>query len=113
MTHRMSLLWAKTSRKLCSFAAARLLHRVLVGGRYMMSCNVCDNKEFTTAEYRMDSCRAPALECTSCGALNLSERAANTQEERDSVKMAIAVRSDLIRHRQGTEYNAAPSSPPP
>ena len=79
----------------------------------MMSCNVCGNQEFTTAEYRMDSCRAPALECEKCGALNLSEGAAHTQEERDSVKMAIAVRSDLVRHRQRTDHRATTSSPPP
>ena len=57
-----------------------------------MSCTVCGNRDFTTAAYRMEGCLAPALECRRCGALNLSEGAAHSQEERDSVQVAIATR---------------------
>jgi hypothetical protein len=58
-----------------------------------MVCDVCGNGHFTTTEYRAGACRAPALECDFCHAVNLREEAATTEEERASVKMAIAIRA--------------------
>ena len=62
-----------------------------------MLCTVCGKRDFTTAEYRLESGRvAPALECTHCGTLKLSERAAGSPEERDSIRMAISAQSSLL-----------------
>jgi hypothetical protein len=49
------------------------------------------------AEYTSEAGRAPALECTRCRALVLTVEAARTEEERDSVKTAIAVRAAICR----------------
>jgi hypothetical protein len=59
-----------------------------------MSCTVCGKRDFTMAEYRLESGRVvPALECTNCGTLKLSERVATSAEERDSIRRAISGRS--------------------
>jgi hypothetical protein len=64
-----------------------------------MVCNVCGNRVFRNSEYRVSgACKAPALDCAACGALNLSEEAATSTEERESVKVAIAVRSGIEEH---------------
>jgi uncharacterized Zn finger protein len=64
-----------------------------------MQCEVCGGHNFVAAEYASELGRAPALECTGCGALKLDEGAANTEEERDSVKLAIAVRAGICQIR--------------
>jgi len=51
------------------------------------------------AEYASQHGRAPALECTRCRALNLDESVAQSDKERDSVKLAIAVRSAICHTR--------------
>jgi hypothetical protein len=60
-----------------------------------MYCTICGEEHFRVTEYRVGSCRAPALECTSCHALNLSQAAAETKSECESVKIAIALRESL------------------
>ncbi len=63
----------------------------------MLHCEVCEGGDFVEAEYASEAGRAPALKCTRCGALNLKPEAARTEEERDSVKTAIAVRNAIAR----------------
>jgi hypothetical protein len=58
-----------------------------------MFCDVCGKGHFTATEYRVGACRAPALECSYCHAVNLREEVAATEEERISVKIAIAIRA--------------------
>jgi hypothetical protein len=58
-----------------------------------MVCNVCGANDFVNTKYRADGWVAPALECTGCHAISLSEDAAMTDEEHDSVKLAIAMRA--------------------
>ncbi len=57
-----------------------------------MRCTVCGGDRFVSTEYRAGSVEAPALECLTCGAVVLEEAVARTEEERESVKMAIALR---------------------
>jgi hypothetical protein len=58
-------------------------------------CEVCGGTEFVPAEYTSEAGRAPALECIRCRALNLDESAAHDEKERDSVKLAKAVRANI------------------
>jgi hypothetical protein len=58
-----------------------------------MRCQICGGDVFTSTEYRTDSVRAPARECAGCRALVLDEDAATSQEERHSVRMAVAARA--------------------
>ncbi len=60
-----------------------------------ITCEICGAHEFAPAEYASDAGRAPALECTRCKALILDERAAYTEEERESVKLAKGVRAAI------------------
>ena len=69
---------------------------VLYSGNPML-CNVCEWTDFVPAEYVLeDGRRAPALQCTGCGAIVLDESAAETEEERDTVKVAVAKRAEII-----------------
>ena len=61
-----------------------------------MLCNVCGCSDFLPAEYKSEIARAPALECARCHALVLDEGAAATEEERESVKLAKAIRAEII-----------------
>jgi hypothetical protein len=58
-------------------------------------CEVCGWDDFVRTEYECEVGRVPALECARCHAINLSEDAARTEEERTSVRMAIAVREAI------------------
>jgi hypothetical protein len=61
-----------------------------------MICNVCGSQAFDITEYRPSrdgTCRAPAFECRGCGAISLREEAAASDKERESVKIAIAMRA--------------------
>jgi hypothetical protein len=64
-----------------------------------MRCTVCGGSHFTATEYNTGDgahrVAAPALECTKCKAIVLEEHVARTKEERESVKMAIAMRSAI------------------
>ncbi len=64
-----------------------------------MRCTVCGGTHFTATEYNTGDgahrVAAPALECTKCKAIVLEEHVARTKEERESVKMAIAMRSAI------------------
>jgi hypothetical protein len=62
-----------------------------------MLCNVCECSDFISSDYVMpDGRKAPALECTGCHAIVLDEVAAHTEEERESVKLAKAIRAEII-----------------
>jgi hypothetical protein len=68
-----------------------------------MVCNVCGSRAFKVTEYRSGgnaACRAPAFECRACGAISLGEEAATSDEERESVKMAIAMRAHVTNERK-------------
>ncbi|HSY22295.1 MAG TPA: hypothetical protein VK841_09285 [Polyangiaceae bacterium] len=75
-----------------------------------MRCTVCGGSHFTATEYNTGDgahrVAAPALECTKCKAIVLEEHVARTKEERESVKMAIAMRSAI------QEAQASPASEP-
>ena len=61
-----------------------------------MVCNICGSRAFSVTEYRSrgdGACRAPAFACRDCGAIGLGEEAAASDEERESVKIAIAMRA--------------------
>ncbi len=45
------------------------------------------------SEYCAGSVRAPAMECAHCHALLLDEAAATSEQERESVRMAVAARA--------------------
>jgi len=72
-----------------------------------MRCKNCGEREFLPAEYRSGGVSAPAIECAHCHVLNLDEEAAHTEEERDSVRLAVALRVAVI------EEAASPPSTPP
>jgi len=58
-----------------------------------MKCSVCGGTEFTATEYKTGETSAPALECVRCSAIVLEAGVARTDEERASVKQAIALRA--------------------
>ncbi len=62
-----------------------------------MRCTVCGGTRFVATEYNTGDGRtrvpAPALECVKCLAIVLEEGVARSDEERESVKMAIAMRA--------------------
>lgn len=65
-----------------------------------MVCNVCGCRNLTLTEYRTsrtESC--PALSCNACGTITLREEAAGTSKERDSVRLAIALRTAVGQSR--------------
>jgi hypothetical protein len=58
-----------------------------------MKCGVCGGTKFVSTEYKTGEMNAPALECSTCLAIVLEECVARTEEERESVKTAIALRA--------------------
>jgi hypothetical protein len=67
----------------------------------LMRCTNCGGERFQPSEYWTGSVRAPALECEHCRSLILDEEAAHTEEERDSVRLAVAARA--VFHSDGSE----------
>ena len=59
----------------------------------VMRCTVCGGTRFVATEYKTGEMTAPAMECASCLAIALEEGVARTEEERESVKIAIALRA--------------------
>jgi hypothetical protein len=80
-----------------------------------MRCTVCGGSHFTATEYNTGDgahrVAAPALECTKCKALFLEEHVARTKEERESVKMAIAMRSAIQEAQTSAASEAADGDP--
>jgi hypothetical protein len=68
-----------------------------------MRCNICGGDRLTASEYRTGSVRAPAMECVACHAIVLDESLATSEQERDSVRLAVAARaaSCATEPRQG------------
>jgi hypothetical protein len=60
-----------------------------------MRCGVCGQSRFVSTEYKVGSKRAPALECARCHAISLEEGLARTDGERESVRLAIALRQAI------------------
>ncbi len=58
-----------------------------------MKCCVCGGGRFVATEYKTGKMSAPAMECVNCLAIILEEGLARTEEERESVKLAIAMRA--------------------
>jgi hypothetical protein len=58
-----------------------------------MRCTVCGGSQFVATEYKTGEMTAPAMECATCLAIVLEEGVARTDEERSSVKIAIALRA--------------------
>ena len=58
-------------------------------------CEVCGWDRFERAEYACEAGNVPAFACVRCGAVALSEDAATTEEERTSVRLAIAIREAI------------------
>ena len=67
-----------------------------------MSCKNCGERDFVPSEYRSGTVNAPAMECAHCHVLNLDEEAARTEEERDSVRLAVALRVAVIEDAEST-----------
>jgi hypothetical protein len=68
-----------------------------------MICNICGSRIFGIIEYRQGghaAPRAPAFECRGCGAISLGEEAAASDEERESVRVAIARRAHVTEDRR-------------
>jgi hypothetical protein len=61
----------------------------------MLPCEVCGGTDFIRATYSTEGTVAPAFECTRCHALVLDEAAAETDDERESVRKAKAVRDQI------------------
>lgn len=57
-----------------------------------MGCAVCGNRGFRRTSYRTHHGTCPALTCLACQAITLDEAAAKNDEERASVRIAIAAR---------------------
>jgi len=60
-----------------------------------MRCCNCGGNRFVRREYRSGKLSAPAAECERCRILALVPGLAETEAERDSVRMAIAARATL------------------
>lgn len=69
-----------------------------------MRCNICGCESLTATEYCAGSVRAPAMECSQCHAIVLDESVATSDEERDSVRMAVAVRAAQCAAEPLAEY---------
>ena len=67
-----------------------------------MGCSVCGHETLVETEYRTGGVNARALECASCRAISLDERAARSARDLDSVRQAIAA-----RQLAGTTHDAA------
>ncbi|HSY21763.1 MAG TPA: hypothetical protein VK841_06595 [Polyangiaceae bacterium] len=72
-----------------------------------MGCSVCGHETLVETEYRTGGVSARALECASCRAISLDERAARSARDLDSVRQAIAA-----RQLAGTTHDAKPSASP-
>jgi hypothetical protein len=59
----------------------------------MPVCDVCGDDRFERVEYASEVGTVPAFACARCGDIVLSMDAAKTEEERSSVRIAIAVRN--------------------
>jgi hypothetical protein len=64
-----------------------------------MRCSNCGGTDLERAEYKMADGRAPAWECSKCHTLILDSSLARTEEERDSVRLAIAERAAVTIDR--------------
>jgi hypothetical protein len=65
-------------------------------------CSVCASGSFDATQYRLDDGgTVPALHCVACRALILDENAADSDEERASVRFAIAQRQAAIDNDRG------------
>ncbi len=69
----------------------------IMGVMRAIACDVCGGREFVAAEYTSEVGRAPAFKCARCGALHLSVDAASSEDERDSIKRAQALREAIRR----------------
>ncbi len=58
-----------------------------------MKCTVCGGTRFVSSEYKTAEMTAPAMACATCMAIVLEEGVARTDEERESVKIAMALRA--------------------
>ncbi len=61
----------------------------------MLVCEVCGWDRFMRSEYASEIGKVPAFECVRCRAIALTEDAASTEEERISVRLAIAIRDAI------------------
>lgn len=61
-----------------------------------MRCLVCGSDDLRRAEYKTGDVRAPAFECGRCHAIHLDEIAASSEEDRESVRRAVAARQAAV-----------------
>ena len=79
-----------------------------------MVCTVCGNERLSAMEYRLGEAQTcPAMSCDACGAIRLEEDAAQTDEERESVREAISTRKSISQNSTGPEDPVRETSPPP
>ena len=79
-----------------------------MGVRDVMWCPVCNGEDFVIIEYvTTHGVKAPAFRCVRCEAIHLDEAAAQTEEERESVRLAKAQRASA-----SAQFAAAAVAPP-
>lgn len=62
----------------------------------IVRCTVCDSNRLSRSEYVAGHVKAPALQCQSCGALQLHESAANSTSEQKAVLQALSAREAML-----------------
>jgi hypothetical protein len=67
-----------------------------------MICNVCGSRDLRATVYRFGPREAPAMECASCKTLVVTEEAADTDEERESVRRVLSLRCELSKELPAT-----------
>jgi hypothetical protein len=79
-----------------------------------MICTVCGSSNLSLTEYRMSaSTSCPARSCDSCGAINLAEEPAQSDDERESVREAISTRGSASSNPGPAAANATETVRPP
>jgi hypothetical protein len=60
------------------------------------TCKICGSARFLMVTYRARAGACPAMECVSCGALALSEKAVPSEKDREAVRRMIAEREKMM-----------------
>ncbi len=72
-----------------------------------MRCKVCGCEQLIDGESKTGSIRASGIECDRCHALNLDDRTAQSDKDRDSVRRALAGKQRTGHPESGTQRTSA------
>jgi hypothetical protein len=78
----------------------------------VMLCEVCGSDSLTAIEYRTPDLCAPALECNRCKAIKLDETVAQSVQDRERVRNALAKRATVGGASDGSAPSHSRSSSP-